>query len=303
MTKEQITYNEYSSLCNRIVGWLTKHEKELNKREVYSYEGREADPATIEEVALERYEQEIYGEDGLVTEYFECAVVDNDDYSFMPEYVTSQDGERYSIESMMSMARRVSEYEVINGESPNIIYVNRPKQEEGTVDNLDSGVYEQILNMETSQFRQSTDYYCAPNSMQCMIYYLTGHMISESTLARVGGTTTYGTGHYGIECMVEWFNRNYDESLSIEWASFNDYGFSGVAGLFEQDRTGVFFHLLYRNRWGHYEVPRVIDLDEGTIEVYNSLSGGYVETRSFSTQRSYLNGISQPSMAIVRRID
>ena len=311
---DYLTYEEYSTICNRIVGWLTLKEKDFNKRDIYGYFGRDADCGTVERVALERYQAGDFSEDGLITEYFECAVVDNDDYSFMPLYVKDQDGNKYDIATVMDMARRASAYEVNNGRSPSIVYLENPNPEpepqpEPTPEPtpVTGGSHYHILDMDASPadrgFAQCTDYFCACNSVQCLIKYHTGRYISEYTLASVGGTTTSGTGHYGIECMIDWFNRNYPEQLTIEWANFGDYGFEGVAALFEQDSTGVFFHNLRKNQWGHYSILREIDMDNEVVVEYNSLSGGNLEEHSFGTWREWLGGISQPSLCIIRRVE
>ena len=71
------------------------------------------------------------------------------------------------------------------------------------------------------------------------------------------------------------------------------------------DKGAVFCHLLYRNQWGHYEVPKSVG--DSNLSILNSLGSscgsgtycGYIETRSKSTQRSYMNGISQKSIAIL----
>lgn len=170
-----------------------------------------------------------------------------------------------------------------------------------------SGVYQQILNMDAQPsntgFAQNNNYNCGPNTLQCLIYYLTGIMVGESTLASVAGTTTSGTGHYGLNTAIEWFNRNFDPTLSIEWRNFGEYGFEGVCGLMEENNTAVAFHNLRKNQWGHYSSLRTINLDNNTVQEYNSLNGGNLENHSFDTWEQWLSGISQPSLMIVRRID
>lgn len=164
-----------------------------------------------------------------------------------------------------------------------------------------------LTNQGCSGMGQCTGYYCACNSVQQCIYRLTGEHISESTLASVGGTTYDGTGHDGINTMIAWFNREYGYNLKIQWKNFSEVGYSKLQEYI--DNGAVFFHLLYRNQWGHYEVPKSVG--SGTITVLNSLGDscgggtycGYIETRSQSTQTSYINGISQKSVCIITRED
>ena len=152
---------------------------------------------------------------------------------------------------------------------------------------------------------QCNGYYCACNSVQQAIYRLTGEHISESTLARVGGTTTDGTDHEGINTMFAWFSREYGYNLKVEWKNFSEVGYSKLQEYI--DNGAVILHILYRNQWGHYEIP--VSVGNGTITVLNSLGEycsypaycGYEETRSQSEHTSYLNGISQKSVCIITR--
>ena len=156
---------------------------------------------------------------------------------------------------------------------------------------------------------QCTGYYCGPNSLQQCFYRLTGEHVSESTIAGWAGTCYDGTDHEGLETAVAAFNRKYGKNIKITWKNFSDLGSSESArwnALQDYINKGaVFCHLLYRNQWGHYEVPREVRDDD--LKILNSLgdscgSGtycGYVETRDKSEQRSYINGISQRSIAIL----
>ena len=156
---------------------------------------------------------------------------------------------------------------------------------------------------------QCTGYYCGPNSLQQMFYRLTGIKVSESTIADVAGTTTDGTDHDGLNTAVAWFNRKYNKNIKITWKSFSELGSSDS----ERWKTlqsyinkgAVFCHLLYRDQWGHYEVPKSVGDDY--LQIINSLGDycsypaycGYIESRSKGEQKSYINGISQKSMAIL----
>lgn len=184
----------------------------------------------------------------------------------------------------------------------NTITIN-PKKEEPKTNSFTLNPY--MTNQGCKGMGQCTSYYCACNSVQQAIYRLTGELISESTLASVGGTTTNGTGHEGINTMIAWFNRNYNYTLDIQWKNFSEIGYTKLQEYI--NKGAVFFHLLYRNQWGHYEVPKSVG--NGTITVLNSLGNscgngtycGYIETRNQSTQTSYINGISQKSVCIITR--
>ena len=156
---------------------------------------------------------------------------------------------------------------------------------------------------------QCTGYYCGCNSLQQCFYRLTGIHVSESTIASVAGTTTDGTDHDGLNTAVAWFNNKYNKNIKITWKNFSDLGSSNTArwnALQSYINKGaVFCHIMYRNQWGHYEVPYKVRDDD--LLILNSLgdscgSGtycGYIETRSKSSQYSYISGISQKSIAIL----
>ncbi|WP_409200623.1 hypothetical protein [Methanobrevibacter sp. DSM 116169] len=121
---------------NRIAGWLVVNNKEFNKRNIYGYFNRVADRGTIERTTKERYLRGEFVADELIGEYTECAIVDNQNLSFLPLYVTGTNGVKYYTNTFVDMANRVSAYEVLNGKSPAIVYLkkeNNTSQNNGTV--------------------------------------------------------------------------------------------------------------------------------------------------------------------------
>lgn len=156
---------------------------------------------------------------------------------------------------------------------------------------------------------QCTGYNCGPNSLQQCFYRLTGIQVSESAIASAAGTTSDGTDHDGLNTAVKWFNNKYGKNVQITWKNFSDLGSSDAerwkALQSYISKGAVFVHLLYRDQWGHYEVPKSVGSDY--LSIINSLGDycsypaycGYIETRSKSEQRSYINGISQKSIAIL----
>lgn len=122
---ESITYNEYAYLMNRIGYWLVSNNKKFKTRSIYGYFDRVADYATIVQTIKARLTA--YQSDGLIAEYVECAIADNQDLSFLPAYVTGSDGTKYYTNTFVSMANRVSAYEVLNNKSPAIVYVTDVK--------------------------------------------------------------------------------------------------------------------------------------------------------------------------------
>lgn len=170
-------------------------------------------------------------------------------------------------------------------------------------------LYSYLTSEGCSGMGQCTGYYCGPNSLQQMFYRLTGIKVSESTIAGVAGTTTDGTDHEGLNTAVSWFNKKYNKNIKITWKNFSDLGSSSSerwSALKNYIKNGaVFVHLLYRDQWGHYEV--ILEVRDNDLRILNSLGDycsypaycGYIESRSKSEQLSYINGISQKSIAIL----
>ena len=166
-----------------------------------------------------------------------------------------------------------------------------------------NGLNPYITSSGCSGMGQCTGYYCACNSLQQCFYRLTGIKVAESTIAGWAGTTTSGTDHGGINSAVAAFNKKYNKNVKITWKNFSDVGWSALQSYIQ--KGAVFCHLLYRDQWGHYEVPK--DVSSDTCKILNSLgdscgSGtycGYIESRSRETQKRYIQGISQKSIAIL----
>ena len=142
--------------------------------------------------------------------------------------------------------------------------------------------------------------------MQC-IYKMTGKDLSEMTVASWAGTTSSGTGHDGLQAAVKTFNSKYGYSIKMTWYNFSDCTKTQIGQWMANPKTAIFFHIYYRNRWGHYELPYYIDVNSSSLKVANSLgdraSGGgylgYIETRTWANQKSYISGISQKSVCVL----
>ena len=170
-------------------------------------------------------------------------------------------------------------------------------------------LHDYLTNTGCAGMGQCTSYYCACNSLQQCFYRLTGIKVDEKTIAKIAGTTTSGTDHAGINTAVAWFNKKYNKNVKIAWYNFSDLGkndnerWSKLSSLIK--KGAVFCHLLYRDKYGHYEVPKSVGADN--LSILNSLgdscgSGtycGYIESRSKSVQRRYIAGISQKSIAVL----
>lgn len=162
---------------------------------------------------------------------------------------------------------------------------------------------------------QITAYHCAPHSIkQCLRRFgITGY--SESTIGGYAGTTTAGTGHYGIETAIATIARKEGIKLKVEWRNFSDLGntskerWKRYGDLMTDDDKAVLHHELYRTRFGHYSLLKQVNTDSMNLTVQNSLGNrcgsgyyGYMESRRCTTQESYLRGISQKSICIITKV-
>ena len=314
MSKDYISFTEYTRLMCKCAGWLVLNQKSFKKRDIYGYMARSADRGTIEKTAKERYEKKDYQPDSLVAEYVECAIHDNTDLSFLPNYIVGSDGTKYFKQTFVDMARRVSEYEVKNGRSPAIVYLTGNTIVQNTTNN--SGDYKSPYDSHPhptgsccNQRGQNTPYYCAPSSIHKILYKFGIRNFTQGDLARFMGTTTAGTGHAGIETGIATVSRRTGVKLSIKWVNFSDLGWDGLGKIIANPNKDVICHNLYRNQYGHYEVFSNINTSTQICKIINSLGSkcnngcyeGYLENRKFSTHRSYMNGISQKSIGIVTK--
>ena len=141
-----------------------------------------------------------------------------------------------------------------------------------------------------------------------------GIKVSKTQLKKLAGTTSAGTSHQGINTAVAMVNKKYNIHITMEWKNFSDLGktskerWKNLGKLLSQPNAGVLLHNLYRLKYGHYEDIWKILLDSSSTKTMNSLGvrnadgsfQGYIEDRSFKNWESYLKGISQPSVCILK---
>ena len=229
----------------------------------------------------------------------------------LPNYVVIADGQKCSIILFIFQLSKIIDAYRTSNKLPNDILINSNDLQTATAStsSSSSSLKPYLTEQGCSGMGQCTGYYCACNSLQQSFYRLTGILVSESTIASVAGTTTAGTGHAGIETAVAWFNKKYGKNVKITWKNFSDLGSSNSerwSTLQSYINKGALFcHIMYRNQWGHYEVPKSVGGD--VVYVLNSLGSscggstycGYIETRSKSEHLSYIQDISQKSIAIL----
>lgn len=295
-----VTYNDYKIMANNISYWLIKNNKKIKTRKEYSLKSNgKITKKTLSEIKTIILKSKNTA-NGWGRKFLEAAVIDNTNTSLFPNYVAYK-GKEYKKAEYVYMAKYV------NAWWSNKEHTKAPTSVPTSKSSKTLNPY--MTNQGCSGMGQCTGYYCACNSLQQAFYRLTGIKVSESTIAGWAGTTSSGTDHEGINTAVAKFNLKYKKKVKIDWKNFSDLGANDAArwkALQNYIAKGaVFCHLLYRDKWGHYEVPYNVSSDP--CKILNSLgdscgSGtycGYVESRSRSTQKRYIQGISQKSIAIL----
>lgn len=195
---------------------------------------------------------------------------------------------------------RYGRYVHVNKQIPPKIWISPEPATPPTPTSTDC--YQSKRYLTDVNLKQDTNYFCACNIFQQIMYELYGILIKESDIAKAMGTTTNGTDHNGIINGGKAIAKQYGHSVSIEFKNYSSMTEKEIGELIADPNVGIFIHDLYKLTWGHYEYLIGLCLSTGIYTIANSLSGGYIEQRSRETLKSYINGISQPSVGIVRKI-
>jgi len=156
------------------------------------------------------------------------------------------------------------------------------------------------------QLGQINDHTCGPHALMQSIFKVTGIDMKEATLATWAGTTTSGTSHQGIEAALKKFNSEKSKKLTIAWHYYSAVSEAQIGQWMNNNKTAVFFHMLYRDKWGHYELPYQFTTGTGIIRVANSLGRkkdtgflGYIENRTWTDENRYVHEMGQPQVCVV----
>ena len=159
-----------------------------------------------------------------------------------------------------------------------------------------------------NEMGQNTAYFCGVSAIHKTLRKFGITKYSQETLAKWAGTTTKGTDHKGIETCIAKVSKETGVKLSCKWYNFSELGFEKLAKTICQPNKDAIVHLNYRNKYGHYEVINQINTKNNSTKILNSLGNrcgkcycGYVENRTFSTEKQYINGISQKSILIITK--
>lgn len=311
-----IKHEKYEILLNLIGYWLISNNRKFNKRNTYEYQGRTADLATIENVLLSR--KKTPSEDGLTGRYVEASIVDNSDYSFLPNYVTYE-GKQYLKANVIDMVQRVLVYEQKNGRIPLTVETDINTTINNTTTSNCTNPYTSKPHPTKSGCNgmgQNTSVYCAPSSVHKSLHKFGITDITQSQLASWMGTTSGGTSHQGIETGIAKVNKNKKTNIKIEWFNLKDLGWEKIGKLLCQPNKAVFCHILYKNggtcngtgNFGHYELLTKVNLSTKYVQVLNSLGNkcgscycGFYQDRTMACQEKFMSGISQKSICVLTK--
>lgn len=180
MSNDSISFTEYTYLMNRIAYWLIANKKQFTVRSVYGYMNKAMEYCELVEKIKKNGEN--YQSDSLIAEFVECAIYDNKDLSFLPNYVSGHNGTKYYKNCFVSMANRVSAYEVLNGRSPAIVYIEDPKGNGTTSNTTDA-----TLKKFTDKFGSVTDIDSCLAKIQGRgyAYYYNSQYNTQTTINRI----------------------------------------------------------------------------------------------------------------------
>ena len=270
-----------------------------------------------------RYVDTIVNEDVLKDDYI--VMVGNflkfcEKYHRVPRFITTQKSHtKVSFELFLYCVCKIALFHQENKHLPNYCNFNKGFKSNGNTSNQTS---KNSNKQSTSTCKnpynsskgcdamgQNTAYYCGVSALQKCLYKLGIKNVTQKTLASVCSTTTAGTSHQGLRTGVAWASKKFNVKLTVQEAYFSDYSLKQLKELICNPNKAIICHNLYRNQYGHYEAWKSINTDNKTIDVINSLGVkcpqgcycGYIETRDYSTQKQYCNGISQKSLIILTK--
>lgn len=336
MTTKELTYKGYLYLLNRIGYWLVNNNKKITHPKEITINKKSKTYAQI--VKIIKANGKKYGKDEYVGRLMEYHITKSD---VLPAYVMgSSEVNQYSKSSYTDMVKRVTAFRKKEGRNPSTVKATYTKVAKTNTSNSSTKKTSQTKTNTSSKkttttktetkkaeckspykalpydnksscdhMGQNTGYYCGPSMLQKMFYELGITGIKQSDLARVAGTTSYGTDHNGLETAVAWVAKKKGVKLSCKWYNFSDLGWNGLGKIMCNKKKSFGCHIKYRDKWGHYEKPLSIYTDKSIVKVINSLGDkctsscycGYVESRSFSTHKRYIAGISQKSILVITK--
>lgn len=203
---------------------------------------------------------------------------------------------------------RVNAYRKKNGRDPKFVYIISQSNENLTTrinavgdditPNGDGWYFSQRFPQIAKNIKQIYGWDCGPNATQKAYYEPTNLWHDQNQIIKIEGTTTNGTDHNGITRGFTKLAEMDGKKVSVNWSYFSDLGYDKLGKIIKDIKTGELQHCKYKNKYGHYEYIAGVNIKTGKLLVLNSLSGGWLEYRTFARNKSYLDMISQKSICI-----
>jgi len=217
-------------------------------------------------------------------------------------YIDSTKKEHVNYEIYKDMLERMEKWKIAKGTYADGVYVSPPTPPvpPSTLKTKQNCMY--VAKYLKDYINQETSYWCGPNCIQQVIYELWGKYYSEKEIAQIAGTIPSGTGYQGLYNALTTLVTRLGGKVKIEWKNFSELKWEGLNDVIKDPNRSFYTNCLYKNKWGHYEYFIGICLSSKQVIVANSLSGGWIETRSFATAEQYIRGITWPSVCIVTKL-
>jgi hypothetical protein len=210
------------------------------------------------------------------------------------DFTTQMDYVTYS--TYLAMLKKYSDFIAKNSRQPTFISTSTKTP---TIASKDC--YRSPRWYSGIELKQNTIYYCGVNCSQQILQELTGNYYAESALAKRLRTTTSGTEpDIMVKIIKSVLTSEGFKVKKCAWDYKSNYSWDEIGKFIEDPKISFCFHDLYKLKWGHYEYPYKLCKSSEIINIANSLSGGYLESRSFSKMLSYINAYSGKSILIVQ---
>ncbi len=205
-------------------------------------------------------------------------------------------GEYVTYERFRDMWKRANRWKDTYNAWPDNVYILYPtvKQSVGCA---------KVPRYATSDIKQANNYFCGPNVAQQIIYDLTGKFYDEITLAKKFGTINpSGTDpenlRKGIISVLK--GLGYNNATATYYSLKGAGGWVALAKNMIAPKESFAIYDKYKEEWWHYEFPVEICTNAKTITIANSLSGGYIDKRTFSRVEKEMSYTGNRSVLIVK---
>ena len=301
MTKKtkDLSYKGCKNILNRVAYKLIKQNKNYKYSDAIVINGKKKTAKEI--IAQIKKDGKSYGYDEFKSRFME-SVVNKTDKTLLPGYIIGASGRtKYNRASYRDIVKKLTEYRKTNGgKNPSKLQVTYEPY------TPPAKKYGHSTRSGCDNMGQNNGYYCGCHSLQEVFRNLYDIVVPQKTIASWCGTTSDGTSHDGLLNGVANFNKKYNKNLKVSWKNFSDLGWDGIKKIVNSTNQDCIIHNLYRNQWGHYEVVNNVS---SNVNVQNSLGDycsngcycGYIEYRTQSEYRSYINGISQKSIMVLTK--